>query len=105
MPMLFADVAGVHVVQSFWSKLMSLDFTVVVEEQSVETPAVARTRRCTVQLLKTCRRFTTVFCYRNGQGEAAVCCNENLQELEVAALLYREEEVIVLRRKRDAREE
>ncbi|KAJ7008041.1 hypothetical protein NC653_006919 [Populus alba x Populus x berolinensis] len=91
---------------------MSLDFTVVVEEQSVETPAVARTRRCTVQLLKTCRRFTsrccywkTVFCYRNGQGEAAVCCNENLQELEVAALLYREEEVIVLRRKRDAREE
>ncbi|KAG6786978.1 hypothetical protein POTOM_008599 [Populus tomentosa] len=45
MPMLFADVAGVHVVKSFWSKLMSLDFTVVVEEQSVETPAVARTRR------------------------------------------------------------
>ncbi|KAJ6940704.1 hypothetical protein NC651_006744 [Populus alba x Populus x berolinensis] len=71
---------------------MSLEFTIVVEEQPVETPAVARTRRCTVQLLKTCRRFTglccywkTVFCYRNGQGEAAVCCNENLQELEVAA--------------------
>ncbi|KAL3604338.1 hypothetical protein D5086_005197 [Populus alba] len=99
MPMLFADVAGVHVVQSFWSKLMSLDFTVVVEEQSVETPAVARTRR------SRCCYWKTVFCYRNGQGEAAVCCNENLQELEVAALLYREEEVIVLRRKRDAREE
>ncbi|KAJ6955735.1 hypothetical protein NC652_006980 [Populus alba x Populus x berolinensis] len=68
MPMLFADVAGVHVVQSFWSKLMSLEFTIVVEEQSVETPAVARTRRCTVQLLKTCRRFTVLcksyYCWR-----------------------------------------
>jgi hypothetical protein len=60
MPMLFADVAGVHVEQSFWSKLMSLEFTIVVEEQSVETPAVARTRRCTVQLLKTCWRFTVL---------------------------------------------
>jgi len=46
-----------------------------------------------------------VFCYRNGQGEAAVCCTEILQELEVAALLYREEEVIVLWRKSDGREE
>jgi len=46
-----------------------------------------------------------VFCYRNGQGEAAVCCTETLQELEVAALLYREEKVIVLWRKSDGREE